>query len=82
MRILEQTREIALWIARQTGIEVGMTKSGSKIVLNTVDLIPIEKDPADELEGLAETLIHDLRKEFDVDFDYLIECGRIVFEVL
>ena len=21
-------------------------------------------------------------KEFDVDFDYLIECGRMVFEVL
>lgn len=79
---MKQTREIALWIARRTGIEVGVAKSGSKIFLNTVDLIPIEKDPSDELENLAETLIQELRDVFDVDFDYFIECGRLLFEIL
>ena len=80
--LLENIREVALWVACQTGISVGISSSGFRLFLNTEGLVPEDQDYAEEIEALAEGLIHGLRKRFDVDADYQIECGRLTLELL
>ena len=80
--MLELIREVAVWVACQTGINVGISSSGFHLFLNTEKLVFDDQDYADEIEALAEGLIEGIRKTFDLEFDYELTCGRLVIEVI
>lgn len=80
--MLELIREVAVWVACQTGINVGISSSGFHLFLNTEKLVFDDQDYADEIEALAEGLIEGIRKAFDIDADYQIDCGRLTLEIL
>lgn len=81
VRILEQTREIAYWIARQTGIEVEGTEN-NRFCLNINQLFTDVDALIDGVEALAEQLIDGLREEFDAEFDYAVSCGQLTIKFL
>lgn len=80
--MLELIPEVAMWVACQTGINVGISSSGFHLFLNTEKLVFDDQDYADEIEALAEGLIEGIRKAFDIDADYQIDCGRLTLEIL
>ena len=80
--MLELIPEVAMWVACQTGINVGISSSGFHLFLNTEKLVFDDHDYADEIEALAEGLIEGIRKAFDIDADYQIDCGRLTLEIL
>lgn len=80
--MLELIPEVAMWVACQTGINVGISSSGFHLFLNTEKLVFDDQDYADEIEALAEGLIEGIRKTFDIDVDYQIDCGRLTLEIL
>lgn len=79
---MEQLREVALWVTRQSGIEVVVSGLNSTLSFSVENKFLFDQDLSDELERLAETLVDGIRKTFDLDADYEIECGQVTIEVL